>query len=68
MTFAVGFTWISETLLAFIHMAENAIHLYEFVEELCTMPLRTKSRLPLPGSIILPEQQQSPSATVPLSV
>jgi hypothetical protein len=33
MTFAVGFTWISETLLAFIHMAENAIHLYEFVEE-----------------------------------
>ena len=33
MTFAVGFTWISETLLAFIHMAENAIHLYEFAEE-----------------------------------
>ena len=33
MTFAVGFTWISETILAFIHMAENAIHLYEFVEE-----------------------------------
>jgi len=33
MTFAVGFTWISETLLAFIHMAENAIHLYEFVEK-----------------------------------
>lgn len=33
MTFAVGFTWISETLLAFIHMTENAIHLYEFVEE-----------------------------------
>jgi hypothetical protein len=33
MTFAVGFTWISETLLAFVHMAENAIHLYEFVEE-----------------------------------
>jgi hypothetical protein len=32
MTFAVGFTWISETVLAFIHMAENAIHLYEFVE------------------------------------
>ena len=33
MTFAVGFTWISETLLAFIHMAENAIHLYQFAEE-----------------------------------
>lgn len=33
MTFAVGFTWISETLLAFVHMAENAIHLYEFVED-----------------------------------
>jgi hypothetical protein len=33
MTFAVGFTWISETLLAFIHMAENAIHLYEFAEK-----------------------------------
>jgi len=33
MTFAVGFTWISETLLAFVHMAENAVHLYEFVEE-----------------------------------
>src|SRR6266852_7008900 len=33
MTFAVGFTWISETLLAFIHMAENAIHLYEFAED-----------------------------------
>jgi hypothetical protein len=32
MTFAVGFTWISETLLAFIHMAENAIHLYEFAD------------------------------------
>ena len=33
MTFAVGFTWISETFLAFIHMAENAIHLYEFTED-----------------------------------
>jgi len=33
MTFAVGFTWISEKHLAFAHMAENAIHLYEFVEE-----------------------------------
>ena len=33
MTFAVGFTWISETLLAFVHMAENAIHLYELIEE-----------------------------------
>jgi hypothetical protein len=33
MTFAMGFTWVSETLLAFVHMAENAIHLYEFVED-----------------------------------
>lgn len=33
MTFAVGFTWISETLIAFVHMAANAIVLYEFVEE-----------------------------------
>jgi hypothetical protein len=33
MTFAVGFTWISATLLAFIHMAKNAIFLYEFFEE-----------------------------------
>ena len=33
MTFAVGFTWISATLLAFVHMSKNAIFLYEFVEE-----------------------------------
>ncbi|KAI9508224.1 hypothetical protein F5148DRAFT_1284310 [Russula earlei] len=30
MTFAVGFTMISETLLAFVHMAKNAIFLYGF--------------------------------------
>ena len=33
MTFAVGFTWISATLLAFVHMSKNAIFLYELVEE-----------------------------------
>jgi hypothetical protein len=33
MTFAVGFTWISSTLLAFVHMSKNAIFLYEFIEE-----------------------------------
>ncbi|KAH9953525.1 hypothetical protein BC827DRAFT_129803 [Russula dissimulans] len=33
MTFAVGCTWISGTLLAFVHMVKNAIFLYEFVEE-----------------------------------
>lgn len=33
MTFAVGFTWISATLLAFVHISKNAIFLYEFDEE-----------------------------------
>lgn len=46
MTFAVGFTRISETLLAFVHMAENAIHLYEFLEEPGQAKLITALELP----------------------
>ena len=46
MTFAVGFTWISETLLAFIHMAENAIHLYKFDEEAAQVKLIRVLELP----------------------
>ena len=46
MTFAVGFTWISETLLAFVHMAENTIHLYEFVKEPGQMKLITTLDFP----------------------
>jgi hypothetical protein len=46
MTFAVGFTWISETLLAFFHMAENAIHLYEFVKEPGQIKLITTLEFP----------------------
>ncbi|KAI0305711.1 hypothetical protein B0F90DRAFT_1095783 [Multifurca ochricompacta] len=33
MTFAEGFSRISETLFAFVHLHENAIFLYEFLEE-----------------------------------
>lgn len=46
MTLAVGFTWISETLLAFIHMAENAIHLYKFDEEAAQVRLIRVLELP----------------------
>ena len=47
MTFAVGFTWISATLLAFIHMAKNAIFLYEFFEEPpCRIKLIKELELP----------------------
>jgi hypothetical protein len=46
MTFAVGFTWISETLLAFVHMASNAIYLYEFVKEPGQVKLITALEFP----------------------
>ena len=48
MTFAVGFTWISATLLAFVHMAKNAIFLYEFFgeEEPCRIKFIKALELP----------------------
>jgi len=46
MTFAVGFTWISETILAFVHMVKNAIYLYEFVEEPGRIKFITALELP----------------------
>ena len=46
MTFAVGFTWISATLLAFVHMSKNAIFLYEMVEEAGTIKFVEALELP----------------------
>ena len=46
MTFAVGFTWISATLLAFVHMSKNAIFLYEFVEDASRIKFMRALELP----------------------